>query len=45
MIKEIIKYLPQVEADTENLKIAKGRYLMPTTLKQAIKYLKQQGNG
>ena len=42
MIKLILNSLHLVEADTENLKIAKGKYKLPTTLKEGYKALKQE---
>tara|TARA_R110000822_G_scaffold106787_1_gene235184 strand:- start:8476 stop:8631 length:156 start_codon:yes stop_codon:yes gene_type:complete len=42
MIKNIIDNLPNVEADTENLKIAKGKYQLVTSIKQAIKVFKKE---
>jgi|SaaInlLV_10m_DNA_1039704.scaffolds.fasta_scaffold49611_2 hypothetical protein len=42
MIKEIINNLQYVEADTENLKIAKGKYQLVSNFKQAYKVLKKE---
>ena len=42
MIKLILNSLHLVEAETENLKIAKGKYKLPTTLKEGYKALKQE---
>ena len=42
MIKNIIDLLQVVEADTENIKIAQGKYKLPTTLKEGYKTLKQE---
>ena len=42
MIRLILDSLHLVEAETENLKIAKGKYKLPTTLKEGYKALKQE---
>lgn len=42
MIKSIIENLHLVEATTDNLKIAKGKYKLPTTLKEGIKQIKEE---
>lgn len=42
MIKNIIDNLQHVEADTENLKIAKGKYQLVSNLKQAYKVFKNE---
>tara|TARA_R110000796_G_scaffold61198_2_gene141776 strand:+ start:981 stop:1136 length:156 start_codon:yes stop_codon:yes gene_type:complete len=42
MIKDIIDNLQNVEATTENLKIAKGKNKLPSTLKEAYKTLKNE---
>jgi len=41
MIKLIIDSLKYVNGDTENIKIAQGKYKLPTTLKEGYKALKQ----
>lgn len=45
MIKQIIKYLPEVKAETENLKIAKGKFKLPETIKECIKSIRLNING
>tara|TARA_R110000787_G_scaffold182401_1_gene294390 strand:- start:1766 stop:1906 length:141 start_codon:yes stop_codon:yes gene_type:complete len=42
MIKLIIDSLQYVNGDTENIKIAQGKYKLPTTLKEGYKALKQE---
>ena len=42
MIKLIIHSLKYVNGDTENIKIAQGKYKLPTTLKEGYKALKQE---
>ena len=42
MIKLIIDSLKYVNGDTENIKIAQGKYNLPTTLKEGYKALKQE---
>lgn len=42
MIKDILDNLHLVDAETENLKIAKGKYKLPTTTKEALKVLKNK---
>ena len=39
MIKNIIDLLQIVEEDTENIKIAKGKYALPKTLKEGLKQI------
>lgn len=41
MIKNIIDLLQFVEADTENIKIAQGKYKLPETLKEGYKQIKR----
>lgn len=41
MIRDIIALLPLVKGETENIRIAKGKYQMPTTLKQGFKQIKR----
>ena len=42
MIKNILDLLPYVKGETENIRIAQGKYKMPETLKEGIKELKKQ---
>jgi hypothetical protein len=42
MIKLILDSLKYVNAETENIRIAKGKYKLPTTLKEGYKALKQE---
>ena len=42
MIRLIIDGLKYVEGETENIRIAKGKYKLPTTLKEGYKALKQE---
>ena len=42
MIKNIIELLPYAKGETENIRIAKGRYKMPETIKEGYKQLKQE---
>jgi len=37
MIREIIELLQIVEGGTENIEIAKGKYKLPMTIKEAYK--------
>lgn len=41
MIKLIIDSLKYVDGETENIRIAKGKYKLPTTLKEGYKAVKQ----
>ena len=41
MIKNIIDFLQVVEGDTENIKIAQGKYKLPETLKEGYKQIKR----
>jgi|TARA_R110000751_G_scaffold87935_2_gene174084 hypothetical protein len=41
MIKNIIDLLQVVEADTENIKIAKGKYKLAETFKEGYKHVKR----
>ena len=41
MIKNIIDLLQVVEGDTENIKIAKGKYKLAETLKEGYKQIKR----
>ena len=42
MIKNILDLLPYAKGETENIKIAKGRYKMPETLREGYKQLKNE---
>ena len=42
MIKLIIESLKYANGETENLRIAQGKYKLPMTLKEGYKALKQQ---
>ncbi len=42
MIKNIIDLLQVVNGETENIRIAKGKYALPKTLKGASKLIKKQ---
>jgi len=42
MIKQIIEILHEVEADTENIRIAKGKYKLPETIKEGYKVFRQE---
>jgi len=42
MIKNILELLPLIEGKTENIRIAKGKYKLPETLKEGYKQLKQE---
>ena len=42
MIKLIIESLKYANGETENLRIAQGKYKLPTTLKEGYKTLKQE---
>ena len=42
MIEIIIKALAQIKSKDENIKIAKGKYLLPDSLYGFIKVLKNQ---
>ena len=41
MIKNIIDLLQVVEGDTENIRIAQGKYKLPETLKEGYKQIKR----
>ena len=41
MIKNIIDLLQVVDADTENIKIAQGKYKLAETLKEGVKQTKR----
>jgi len=40
MIKNIIELLPYVKGETENIRIAKGKYKYPESIKEAFKQFK-----
>jgi len=42
MIKNIISLLPFVKGETENIRIAKGKYKMPTNLKEGYRKIKSE---
>jgi len=42
MIKLIIENLKHANGETETIRIAQGKYKLPTTLKQGYKALKQE---
>lgn len=42
MIRDIIALLPYVKGETENIRIAKGKYKMPTNLKEGYKSLRNE---
>ena len=42
MIKNILDLLPYAKGETENIRIAKGRYKMPETFKEGLKQLKKE---
>ncbi len=42
MIKNILELLPFVDDETENIKIAKGKYKLPETLREGYKQLKKE---
>jgi hypothetical protein len=40
LIKEILDLLPYAKNETENIRIAKGKYKLPTSLKDTMKQIK-----
>ena len=42
MIKDIIELLQYVEGETENIKIAQGKYKLPETIKEGYKQIKKK---
>ena len=42
MIKLILDSLKYANGETENIRIAQGKYKLPTTLKEGYKALKQE---
>ena len=45
MIRNIIALLPLVKGETENIRIAKGKYKLPTTIGEGFKTIKKKLNG
>jgi len=41
MIKNILDLLQEVNGETENIRIAKGKYALPTSVKNGYKLIKQ----
>lgn len=41
MIKNILELLPYAKGETENIKIAKGKYKYPDSVKEAYKNFKK----
>lgn len=42
MIKNILELLPYAKGETENIRIAKGKYKLPETLKEGYKQFKNE---
>lgn len=42
MIKEIIELLEYANGDTEDIRIAQGKYYLPETLKDTFKQIKKE---
>ena len=42
MIDSIIKILPMVKGETENIRIAKGKYKLAETFKEGFKQIKKE---
>ncbi len=42
MIKNILDLLPYAKGETENIKIAKGKYSYPKSIKEAYKQFKEE---
>jgi len=42
MIKNILELLSFVQDDTENIRIAKGKYKLPETFKEGFEQLKKE---
>ena len=42
MIKNIIELLRHAKGETENIRIAQGKYKMPETIKEGYKQLKRE---
>jgi len=45
MIENIIEMLQLANGETENIKIAQGKYALPRNFKSAIKQIKNKLNG
>ena len=41
MIKNILDLLQEVKGETENIRIAQGKYALPTSVKYSYKLMKQ----
>lgn len=42
MIGNILEMLTKAKGDTENIRIAQGKYLLPTNIKEGLKQLKNE---
>ena len=42
MIRDILTLLPNTKADCEILRIAKGKYKLPETIKEGLKQIKNE---
>lgn len=42
MIKNILDVLPYLGGETEAIRVAKGKYFLPTTIKGAFKKIKKE---
>lgn len=42
MIKQILDVLPYLKGETEYIRIAKGKYKLPNTFKEAFKKIKKE---
>lgn len=42
MIKEILEILELADGETENIKIAQGKYKLPETFKEGLKQIKNE---
>ena len=42
MIKNILDLLPQAKGETENIRIAQGKYYLPETLKDSFNVFKKE---
>lgn len=42
MIKNILELLKHANGETENIRIAQGKYKLPTTIREGYKALKQE---
>jgi|TARA_R100000482_G_C5115757_1_gene142958 hypothetical protein len=42
MINEILQLLPFVKGETENIRIAKGKYKQPTNFSEGVKTFKRE---